>query len=191
MCRKHVARIGAEARLCCACGAGITFVIGTLIYAWTSYKYIHWIAPCISITIIITSIFTIFLAVFIREMRHASDPPSRLANLILSILDIRFERPCRAESCSQSRCHGVSSLHEPSVYCSYSSTPSHVIHSYVSPISRQLYDKVGFNWASTLIGLAAAVLAPIPFVLYFHGPKIRARSRFAKGLAATEQTPKS
>jgi hypothetical protein len=62
--RKHVARIGAEARLCCACGAGITFVFGSLVYAWTSYKYVHWIAPCIGITIIIASMFTIYLAGF-------------------------------------------------------------------------------------------------------------------------------
>ena len=42
----------------------MTFVIGSLIYAWTSYKFVHWIAPCIGITIIIASIFTIYLSVF-------------------------------------------------------------------------------------------------------------------------------
>ena len=64
ICRKHVARVGDEARLFSACVAGITFVIGSMIYAWTSYKYIHWIAPSIGITIIIASIFAIFLSVF-------------------------------------------------------------------------------------------------------------------------------
>ena len=59
-----MARIGAEARLYAAMGAGITFVIGSLIYAWTSYSFVHWIAPCIGVTIIIASIFTIYLSVF-------------------------------------------------------------------------------------------------------------------------------
>lgn len=64
MYSKNVARIGAEARLYCAMGAGISVTIGGLIYAWTSYSYVHWIAPCIGITIMVTAIFTIYLAVF-------------------------------------------------------------------------------------------------------------------------------
>ena len=49
-----------------------------------------------------------------------------------------------------------------------------------------MYNNLGFNWASTLLGLIAALLAPIPIVLFFYGPTIRARSRFARKLAAAE-----
>ena len=48
-----------------------------------------------------------------------------------------------------------------------------------------MYANLGFRWASTLLGCIASLLAVIPFVLFFWGPKIRARSRFAKKLAQT------
>jgi hypothetical protein len=46
----------------------------------------------------------------------------------------------------------------------------------------QMYTKLDFCWASTLLGLIAAGLAPIPIVLFFWGPQIRARSKFARRL---------
>lgn len=52
---------------------------------------------------------------------------------------------------------------------------------------QQLYKKMGFNWAGTLIGLVGAALAPIPIVLYLYGPQIRARSRVAGKLAAAAE----
>ena len=45
-----------------------------------------------------------------------------------------------------------------------------------------LYHNLTFRWGGTLIGCIGALLAPIPFVLFWFGPKIRARSRFASGL---------
>lgn len=38
--------------------------IGSFIYAWTSFPFIHWIGPCIGLTVISASIFTIYLAAF-------------------------------------------------------------------------------------------------------------------------------
>ncbi|KIY69283.1 MFS general substrate transporter [Cylindrobasidium torrendii FP15055 ss-10] len=43
----------------------------------------------------------------------------------------------------------------------------------------QMYHGLGINWASTLIGLIALVLAPIPFLFYKFGPRIRQNSKFA------------
>jgi len=48
-----------------------------------------------------------------------------------------------------------------------------------------LYHNLTFRWGGTLIGCIGALLAPIPFVLFWFGPKIRARSRFASGLIHT------
>lgn len=45
-----------------------------------------------------------------------------------------------------------------------------------------LYRNLTFRWGGTLIACVAAALAPIPIVLFWHGPKIRKRSRFASGL---------
>ncbi|KAG7441532.1 MFS general substrate transporter [Guyanagaster necrorhizus] len=43
----------------------------------------------------------------------------------------------------------------------------------------QMYHNLGINWASTLVGLIALVLAPSPFLFYKYGSQIRSRSKFA------------
>ncbi|KAI9430447.1 MFS polyamine transporter [Lactarius indigo] len=43
----------------------------------------------------------------------------------------------------------------------------------------QMYEGMGVNWASTLIGCIALLLLPIPFLFYKYGPRIRARSKFS------------
>ncbi|KAK0217527.1 MFS polyamine transporter [Armillaria nabsnona] len=43
----------------------------------------------------------------------------------------------------------------------------------------QMYHNLGINWASTLVGLIALVLAPSPFLFYKFGAQIRSRSKFA------------
>ncbi|KAJ7600529.1 major facilitator superfamily domain-containing protein [Mycena floridula] len=45
--------------------------------------------------------------------------------------------------------------------------------------TNQLYTKLGINWATTLIGIFSIILAPIPFVFYRFGPRIRSNSEFA------------
>ncbi|KAJ7505983.1 MFS general substrate transporter [Mycena galericulata] len=45
--------------------------------------------------------------------------------------------------------------------------------------TQPMYAQLGIHWASTLFGCIAVAMVPIPYVLLFLGPKIRARSRFA------------
>lgn len=45
--------------------------------------------------------------------------------------------------------------------------------------ARYMYDGIGIQWGNTLIGCVAVVLVPLPFIFYFMGKKIRARSTFA------------
>ncbi|KAJ7898064.1 major facilitator superfamily domain-containing protein [Mycena leptocephala] len=45
--------------------------------------------------------------------------------------------------------------------------------------TQPMYARLGIHWASTLFGCIAVAMVPIPYVLLFLGPKIRARSRFA------------
>ncbi|GLB40859.1 putative MFS general substrate transporter [Lyophyllum shimeji] len=62
----------------------------------------------------------------------------------------------------------------------------------------QMFDNLGVNWASTLLGLVLLLLAPSPYLFYIYGPRIRARSKFApcidlkiaKELEAEEQHEK-
>ncbi|GAB1313141.1 Fluconazole resistance protein [Madurella fahalii] len=45
--------------------------------------------------------------------------------------------------------------------------------------SRYMFEGMGIQWASTLLGCVAAALVPIPIVFYLYGHKIRARSSYA------------
>ena len=42
-----------------------------------------------------------------------------------------------------------------------------------------MFDALGVNWASTLLGCVALILVPIPVVFWRFGAKIRTRSKFA------------
>ncbi|PWN52608.1 MFS general substrate transporter [Violaceomyces palustris] len=42
---------------------------------------------------------------------------------------------------------------------------------------KQMYKRLGYQWASTLAGILGAVLGAVPFVLYFWGQSIRKRSK--------------
>ncbi|KAF8320058.1 drug transporter [Clavulina sp. PMI_390] len=122
--RKNYARIGPEARLYSACAAGVTFSLGSFLYAWTSYPFVPWIAPCIGIVIIIASVFAIYQAVF----NYMAD---------CNVMGMAFPL-----------------------------------------FTRQLYKTLTFRWG--------AVLAPIPFILFWFGPNIRARSKFASGIVSSK-----
>ena len=43
----------------------------------------------------------------------------------------------------------------------------------------QMFEGMGIQWASTLIGCVAVLLAPMPIFFYLYGKKIRAKSKFA------------
>jgi hypothetical protein len=43
----------------------------------------------------------------------------------------------------------------------------------------QMYAKLGTQWASSLLGFIALVLAPIPILLTIYGPALRKRSRYS------------
>lgn len=45
--------------------------------------------------------------------------------------------------------------------------------------TRQMFQGMGIQWASTLLGCVAAVLVPIPVIFYFFGKRLRMKSTFA------------
>lgn len=51
-----------ECRLGGAMASGLIFPIGAFIYAFTLYSHVHWIAPCIGLTIILMGMFSIYLS---------------------------------------------------------------------------------------------------------------------------------
>lgn len=48
--------------------------------------------------------------------------------------------------------------------------------------ARQMYHKLGVDWASTLLGFLTAAMIPVPISFYIYGKKIRAMSKFAPNL---------
>lgn len=42
----------------------------------------------------------------------------------------------------------------------------------------QMYDKLGVDWASSLLGFITVAMIPIPILFFFYGKKIRAMSKF-------------
>ena len=47
--------------------------------------------------------------------------------------------------------------------------------------STYMFQGMGIQWASTLLGCVAAALVPIPVLFYLYGHKLRAKSKFAPG----------
>ncbi|KAE8353194.1 major facilitator superfamily domain-containing protein [Aspergillus coremiiformis] len=45
--------------------------------------------------------------------------------------------------------------------------------------SRQMFNSMGIQWASTLLGCVAAILVPIPVLFYLFGKQLRMKSKFA------------
>lgn len=45
--------------------------------------------------------------------------------------------------------------------------------------SRQMFNGMGIQWASTLLGCVAVVLVPIPICFLLFGKKLRMKSKFA------------
>ncbi|KAK1242492.1 hypothetical protein MKX08_005304 [Trichoderma sp. CBMAI-0020] len=56
---------------------------------------------------------------------------------------------------------------------------------------RQMFLGMHIEWASTLLGCVAVVLAPIPFIFYKYGAKIRAKSKIAPVFSAPADEPES
>ncbi|KAL3475948.1 major facilitator superfamily domain-containing protein [Aspergillus californicus] len=45
----------------------------------------------------------------------------------------------------------------------------------------QMYDVLGVGWATSLLGFLAVGMAPIPWLFFYHGPGLRARSVYEHG----------
>ena len=49
------------------------------------------------------------------------------------------------------------------------------------PVSVPFYKNLGVHWTLTVLGGIAAVMAPVPYVFYIYGARIRKRSKYAVG----------
>jgi hypothetical protein len=54
-------------------------------------------------------------------------------------------------------------------------------------ITTQMYNKLGYGPASSLLGGIGTLLTIVPWILVFYGPRIRARSKFASEIMESAQ----
>lgn len=47
------------------------------------------------------------------------------------------------------------------------------------PITQRIYDRLGVQWATLMLGFTALAMVPIPWLFYFFGKRIRARGRWS------------
>lgn len=59
----------------------------------------------------------------------------------------------------------------------------YVISGALTPASVKMYDNLGPHWSLTIVAIIATFMAPVPFVLYKYGQKIRAMSKNAQNKA--------
>lgn len=45
----------------------------------------------------------------------------------------------------------------------------------------QMIDKLGFDWAMSLVAFITVVLLPIPWLIFRFGPRLRAKSSYVQG----------
>ena len=50
---------------------------------------------------------------------------------------------------------------------------------------QQMYEKLGYEWASTLLAFLAILYIPIPFIFFYKGETIRLRSPWARYVMAS------
>ncbi|KAL1411719.1 hypothetical protein Q8F55_002685 [Vanrija albida] len=63
--RRRAAKDGVDARLYAPMLCGILFAVGCYINGFTSISSVHWIAPCIGLTIVLAAILNIYITAFV------------------------------------------------------------------------------------------------------------------------------
>ncbi|KAJ6186186.1 hypothetical protein N7519_007487 [Penicillium mononematosum] len=53
----------------------------------------------------------------------------------------------------------------------------YVVSGALSPASVKMYENIGPHWSLTIVGIVGTIMAPVPFVLYRYGHKVRAMSK--------------
>ena len=151
-----------EGRLYFACVESACMPIGLFMFGWTSLSSIHWIVPSIAIGIATIGIFTIYLSVF----NYLADTYHRYASSALA---------------AQSFCRNMLGKFLPACCWLFAMLNAYNVLGGVFPlVTVQLYQKLGYGPASTLLGGIGTLLTIVPWILVFYGPRIRARSKFAR-----------
>lgn len=114
------------------------------VYGWTSYKFIHWIAPSIGLAMVGFGIQTVVCAACdYLEDAYAPSDYGATAVSALAFLE-------------------------------------NIFGSFLPFAAYSMYSNLGFQWASTLLGILAAIISCGPLLFLFYGRWFRDRSPFMR-----------
>ena len=156
-----------EWRLPPAIIGGVSFTCGLFWFGWSGYKEdIHWIVPTLS------GLLTGFglLSIFLQSLNYLVD-----AYLMLYVFPFLPIFPP-----SSTPKNSLTNIPHSAASAIAANTFLRSLAGAVFPLfSMYMFSALGVNWAGTLLGFVALVLAPIPFIFWKYGAKIRQRSKFA------------
>ena len=168
-----------EARLEVTLLAAPLFAIAFFWFGWTSYPSISLWSPLLAGGLLGFSIFMIFVSIW-------SYLPFRSTDAILVALPNQLYS--RRISFRGSFCIGCQHCGAEYIWCCVSCTcifhtspgiVQVVAHPPLQLFARQMFEALNPRWASTVLGIVAAIMIPIPIVLQRYGPYLRSKSRFA------------
>ncbi|CAK5271078.1 unnamed protein product [Mycena citricolor] len=149
----------AEERLIGAMYGAPLFVVGIFWLGWTGqYPSVPWYVPALSTIVVgmgVSSVFMGFLSYLVDTYLYVSHVPHHLNQCLPSI-----------------------SMNAASAFAANTFFRSLVAAAFAL-FTVQMFNGMGVNWASTLLGGVGLLLAPSPFLFYKYGARIRKRSRFA------------
>jgi multidrug resistance protein len=156
-----------EARMSQARFGALLLPISLFWFAWTSYRSIHWIVPIIGSSLFGAGIYIVILGVLNYVVdSYQTYSASALAGVIL----VRNVVGC------------IFPLFAVSPSSASESDPRSVSSRQVAdkPSQRQMYERLGFQWASTLLAFLSLLFVPIPIWWFYKGRALRLKSPFAR-----------
>jgi len=139
--------------------------IGLFIFAWTSYPELSWWGPAIG------GLPVGFGFIFLYNSAN---------NYLVDSYQHQAASALAAKTCIRSF-WGAATGMWISLFDQFSITLSSLLT--VSPLlvlfTAQMYDRLGYQWATSLLAFIALACCAIPFVFYYWGARIRQRSKYA------------
>lgn len=153
----------AEERLYSAMVGGPVLVVGILWLGWSgNYESVPWWVPGLSTILIGLAITLVFIS------------------FIVSLTRISLDRHKLTCGCAGRQSYLVDTY---LMYAASALAGHTIIRSATGAafplFTTQMFVNLGTNWAATLLGGIALLLAPMPFLFYKYGSRIRAKSSFA------------
>ncbi|GAA5972770.1 hypothetical protein JCM11641_003013, partial [Rhodosporidiobolus odoratus] len=168
--RENYARRGPEARLYASLIGGLVFPAGALILAFSQGRG-HWMGPVVGLILLSGSSS-------VSTTQVGADSSLPLFQIFIGVYTIYLAVFSYLADCY-------------TVYASSALSGQSMCRNFCAAafplFTTQMYNGMGYQWASFLAAIVGLTLATVPWLLFFKGPSIRARSQFAKELARMQE----